>query len=425
MKKVNKMIERLRHICLLCVIVFGLMAIIGTGGGGGDDGNTTPTANITSPSGGSSYTEGETITFSGTGSDPEDGTLTGSSLVWTSSIDGQIGTGISFTRNDLSVGIHTVTLIATDNDGETGVDSVSFTVTLIQSAPSAPTNVATTAGDGQATISWDSVSGATSYNIYWSTTTGVSKTFNEGKISGITTTSYTHAGRENDTTYYYVVTAVNNYGESADSSEVNATPYSLSIPTDGLMSWWPGNGNALDIIGPNDGTLENDATFAPGKVGQAFSFDGVDDYVIASATNISDLQQLTIDAWVKHNSLSSGSIQRYVTLGNEKAVLRYGGESRTLHFYMKIDDVLHHINVDDVLEVGVFHHVAGTYDGSFMLLYLDGVEVGSLAVIGRVATGTNVQLSGEDETLDGLLDEVKIYNRALSEAEILELYNLN
>ncbi len=90
------------------------------------------------------------------------------------------------------------------------------------SAPSAPTGISATAGDGQATISWNAVSGATSYNIYWSTTSGVSKT-NGTKISNATS-PYVHTGRTNGTTYYYVVTAVNGYGESGESSQVSATP---------------------------------------------------------------------------------------------------------------------------------------------------------------------------------------------------------
>ncbi|MBI3813386.1 MAG: fibronectin type III domain-containing protein [Nitrospinae bacterium] len=90
------------------------------------------------------------------------------------------------------------------------------------SAPSAPTGVTATATSGQVSISWTSVSGATSYNIYWSTTTGVTKTTGT-KITG-GTSPYTHTGLTNGTTYYYVVTAVNSYGESSESSQVSGTP---------------------------------------------------------------------------------------------------------------------------------------------------------------------------------------------------------
>src|SRR3989304_5996219 len=48
-------------------------------------------------------------------------------------------------------------------------------------------------------------------------------------------------------------------------------------PPSGMVSWWGGDGNAFDIIGANNGTLMNGATYAAGKVGQAFSFDGVND----------------------------------------------------------------------------------------------------------------------------------------------------
>jgi Tol biopolymer transport system component len=89
--------------------------------------NEPPTADITSPADGATFTEDEAISFEGSGSDPEDGTLTGSSLVWTSDLDGQLGTGTSVSSS-LSVGSHTVTLTATDSDGETGTAAVSVTV---------------------------------------------------------------------------------------------------------------------------------------------------------------------------------------------------------------------------------------------------------------------------------------------------------
>ena len=94
-----------------------------------------PTATVTNPADGSNYNEGDTVAFTGSGSDPEDGTLTGSFLVWTSSMDGQIGTGISVSTTTLSVGTHTITLTATDSDGATGTDSVNITNASQETTP--------------------------------------------------------------------------------------------------------------------------------------------------------------------------------------------------------------------------------------------------------------------------------------------------
>jgi uncharacterized protein YjdB len=90
--------------------------------------NQAPTASITSPTGGASYAVGETITFTGSGTDQEDGDLTGAALTWTSSLDGQIGSGTSFSKDDLSVGAHTITLTATDSENNTGNATVTITV---------------------------------------------------------------------------------------------------------------------------------------------------------------------------------------------------------------------------------------------------------------------------------------------------------
>ncbi|PYO86575.1 MAG: hypothetical protein DMD66_13215 [Gemmatimonadetes bacterium] len=173
------------------------------------------------------------------------------------------------------------------------------------------------------------------------------------------------------------------------------------------------------------------ARFAPAKVRDGFSFARAGEGVFAPGAGIDDLQQLTIDAWVKHNSLPPGRVQRYVSLGNEKAVLRYDGAAgfAQLHFYMRINGELQHIRVDNVLREGVFHHVAGSYDGSVMRLYLDGVEVGNRAITGSVAPGDGLFFSSGglffssgDETLDGLLDEIDIFNRALDPAEVRAIF---
>jgi serine protease len=99
-------------------------AIDALGGGGGT--NNPPSVSITSPSNGASFASGTSISFSGSASDTEDGNLT-SSLVWVSSLDGQIGTGGSFSAV-LSDGTHTITASVTDSGGSSASDSVSITV---------------------------------------------------------------------------------------------------------------------------------------------------------------------------------------------------------------------------------------------------------------------------------------------------------
>ncbi len=107
--------------------------------------------------------------------------------------------------------------------------------------PPAPQNVASVSDDGQVTISWDSVTGATSYNIYWDTTGGV--TTSDTQLATVTS-PYLHDGLVNGTTYYYAVTAINAVGEGALSDEVNATPFTETLSTWGIMSWGSGTWKA-------------------------------------------------------------------------------------------------------------------------------------------------------------------------------------
>ncbi|MEP6731646.1 MAG: S8 family serine peptidase [bacterium] len=81
--------------------------------------NQLPTATISTPAVSASFTPGASVSFSGAGTDPEDGTLTGASLVWASSLNGQIGTGTAFATSALIAGTHTITLTAKDSKGAT------------------------------------------------------------------------------------------------------------------------------------------------------------------------------------------------------------------------------------------------------------------------------------------------------------------
>ncbi|HEV2844692.1 MAG TPA: DNRLRE domain-containing protein [Thermoanaerobaculia bacterium] len=95
---------------------------------GGGPGNTAPTVTISSPANGASVAVGTSVSFSGTATDAEDGTISGS-LTWTSSINGNIGSGASFSSSVLSAGSHTITASVTDSGGLSGSASRSLTVT--------------------------------------------------------------------------------------------------------------------------------------------------------------------------------------------------------------------------------------------------------------------------------------------------------
>jgi hypothetical protein len=127
--------------------------------------NSAPSVTITSPAGGSTFTEGSAISFSGTSSDKEDGTLT-NYMAWTSSMNGQIGSGGSFTRS-LSAGAHTITASVTDSRGLKSTKQISLTVTSPTTAPS-PSAITLSAraykvkGVKQVDLSW---AGATTTSV--------------------------------------------------------------------------------------------------------------------------------------------------------------------------------------------------------------------------------------------------------------------
>ncbi|MCL7980465.1 MAG: hypothetical protein M8865_11255 [marine benthic group bacterium] len=94
-------------------------------------GNQAPTAEITAPADLAEFFDTELITFTGTGTDAEDGALTGESLAWSSDLDGPLGTGEELADVDastVSLGEHVITLTATDSEGATGVDSITITI---------------------------------------------------------------------------------------------------------------------------------------------------------------------------------------------------------------------------------------------------------------------------------------------------------
>ncbi|MHC4535676.1 MAG: LamG-like jellyroll fold domain-containing protein, partial [Planctomycetota bacterium] len=198
---------------------------------------------------------------------------------------------------------------------------------------------------------------------------------------------------------------------------------------EGLVGWWKldetSNKDAADSSGyGNDGRLRNmiGDEWTNGNVGGCLEFDGDNDYV-----NIGDDESLHVDdaitlsAWVWHNSFITGQPERYVTVRSEIAVIRKESDER-LHFYIKTGGILRHLRAGSVLTEGYWYHVVGTWDGTTQRLYLDGVEIDSQTPGGVLDSAFDgAHISSENEPINGLLDEVRIYNRALSAEEIASL----
>ena len=195
---------------------------------GGDPGNTPPTVTISSPADNATFTQGDSVTFTGSANDAEDGNLN-ASITWTSNRDGAIGAGASFSTSALSIGTHTVTAAATDSNGAGGNDSVTVVIDPPQGTiPAAPDGVsATNLTNRYARVDWnDNSDNETSFDIQrekwnsrrgnWNSTT---------TITGIAANSTSYTDRPGTGLFRYRVRAGNGSGDSAWSAwaEVNVT----------------------------------------------------------------------------------------------------------------------------------------------------------------------------------------------------------
>jgi len=184
--------------------------------------DNTPIVSISSPSDGATYASGASIDFAATAIDVEDSDIS-AAIIWQSSIDGQIGTGGSFTAT-LNDGEHVITASATDSGNNTGIASV--TITVGDPPPVAPTGLVAMAGDGQVSLDWNDNGevDVVGYNVYRAATSGGPYTMLNG--TSLASSDYLDLTVTNGNTYFYVVTAVDSSNVSAYSGEVSATPSS-------------------------------------------------------------------------------------------------------------------------------------------------------------------------------------------------------
>jgi len=209
---------------------------------------------------------------------------------------------------------------------------------------------------------------------------------------------------------------------------VNARAQCVASPS-GLVDLWSAEGNVIDSIGTNNGTLVGGAMYAPGEVGQAFSFDGSTGYV--SIPDSPSLDQfttnITIEAWIKVNQTNSDYNWRgLVTKGNSSWRMQETPDVGRIYFAGSglSTDLSGNRNLNDEQ----WHHVATIYDGTNIYLYVDGVLDASTPATGTIWQNNspveigNTYNNPNNYCFDGLIDEASIYNRALSAAEIAAIY---
>jgi hypothetical protein len=205
-----------------------------------------------------------------------------------------------------------------------------------------------------------------------------------------------------------------------------------------LIGWWPGDGNANDIVSGNHGTLQNGTAFGLGIVAQAFSLDGVDDFVSINNFNALDgLSNATFEFWVKMNAFpsdprcNSGSCG-IVLFSKNDFVFAIG-----IHSSLAIEVSRgngSNWGGDFTLSNGAltglnqWNHVAVVVDGTTDKIYINGVlnttntqVENSFANFGGLVFGSG--FSGNYIFLDAELDEITIYKRVLSADEIQAIFN--
>jgi len=216
------------------------------------------------------------------------------------------------------------------------------------------------------------------------------------------------------------------------------TNLSLWTSASGLVGYWSfdeGAGTtARDLSGRgNTGTLVNNPTWVEGRVGRALSFDGVDDNLEIGdrpSLNFHGTQPFTIEAWVRPAVANhSGMIvSRYNggIAGNYS--LSFGAGRLAMLLRRAVSPW--HIVGTTVSTANVWHHVVGTYDGSHMHLFVNGSSdaVPMAADLSpshsiRVLVGAQLHMNSPTGFFNGLIDEVRIHNRALSAAEIRTIFN--
>jgi hypothetical protein len=230
---------------------------------------------------------------------------------------------------------------------------------------------------------------------------------------------------------------VNTLDYSSYKAQNTVTTATTGTLPPGLVAWYKAEGNPDDAAGGHDGTATR-ITYGPGEVGQAFQTDGTGAVDVPDSPSL-DTPQVTVEAWVK--SATAGPTAEF----NDRYIVAKGPVSYGLSTYADGGLVFFISNGGGSPAVtspdagtgiwdGKWHHVAGTYDGTTVRLYVDGQQVGNGTAGGlpidynldgpqdlRIGNPPGASTTGPFG-FDGSIDELSVYSRALSPAEIQAIF---
>ncbi len=221
-------------------------------------------------------------------------------------------------------------------------------------------------------------------------------------------------------------------------------------PPANMTGWWSGDGNADDLAGSNHGTLMNGTTYATGMVDQAFSFDGLDDYVnVPDDPSLRAISEFSIDFWVNFNQLPrTGNYSDSLVICEKlnDYLLYWRADQQYLEMvFTSAGTGLYHIGANIPLGniVGQWHHFAitsrnpvGSSTAEFHF-YMDGAEQANTPSVNppQVPTGwftgvTDELNIGRRPTneygymyFDGMIDELEIFDRVLLQSEVQAIFD--